>query len=67
MKNQTGIGEPSRDWFLISFMGTFSDWADLAVRRLTGARSCGCHPNCGVGMAVIVDKERMRRCQSPRS
>src|SRR5439155_1034911 len=24
VKNQTGLGEPSRDWFPISFMGTFS-------------------------------------------
>ena len=29
VKNQTGIGEPIRDWFPISFMGTFTDWADL--------------------------------------
>ena len=29
VKNQTGIGEPMRDWFPISFMGTFTDWADL--------------------------------------
>src|SRR5882724_5387548 len=29
VKSQTGLGEPSRDWFPISFMGTFSDWADL--------------------------------------
>ena len=29
VKNQTGLGEPVRDWFPISFMGTFSDWADL--------------------------------------
>ncbi len=28
------------------------------VRRPIGAQlSCGCHPNCGVGMAVMVDKE----------
>jgi uncharacterized radical SAM superfamily Fe-S cluster-containing enzyme len=59
VKNQTGIGEPSRDWFPISFMGTFSDWADLVHGPAAdwGALSCGCHPNCGVGMAVIVDKE----------
>ncbi|HEY1271356.1 MAG TPA: radical SAM protein, partial [Terriglobales bacterium] len=52
--------EPARDWFPISFMGTFSDWADLMhVRESTnnwGALSCGCHPNCGTGMAVMVDK-----------
>ena len=29
VKNQTGLGEPTRDWFPISFMSTFSDWADL--------------------------------------
>ena len=29
VKNQTGLGEPSRDWFPISFMSTFTDWADL--------------------------------------
>ena len=29
VKNQTGLGEPMRDWFPISFMGTFGDWADL--------------------------------------
>ena len=29
VKNQCGIGEPERDWFPISFMSTFSDWADL--------------------------------------
>jgi uncharacterized radical SAM superfamily Fe-S cluster-containing enzyme len=59
VKNQTGIGDPKRDWFPISFMGTFSDWADLVHGPAAdwGALSCGCHPNCGVGMAVIVDKE----------
>ena len=29
VKNQTGLGEPARDWFPISFMSTFSDWSDL--------------------------------------
>ena len=59
VKNQTGIGEPTRDWFPISFMGTFGDWADLVHGPAAewGHLSCGCHPNCGVGMAVIIDKE----------
>jgi uncharacterized radical SAM superfamily Fe-S cluster-containing enzyme len=59
VKNQTGIGEPTRDWFPISFMGTFSDWADLAHGPMAewGHLSCGCHPNCGVGMAMMIDKE----------
>ena len=61
VKNQTGLGEPARDWFPISFMGTFSDWADLMHAQDTnnnwGQLSCGCHPNCGTGMAVMIDKE----------
>jgi uncharacterized radical SAM superfamily Fe-S cluster-containing enzyme len=59
VKSQTGIGEPTRDWFPISLMGTFSDWADLihGPAGEWGALSCGCHPNCGTGMAVMIDKE----------
>ncbi len=48
VKNQLGMGEPARDWYPLSFISTFSDW---------GMLSCGCHPNCGVGMAIMVDKE----------
>jgi uncharacterized radical SAM superfamily Fe-S cluster-containing enzyme len=59
VKSQTGLGEPARDWFPISFMSTFSDWADLihGPQAEWGQLSCGCHPNCGVGMAVMIDKE----------
>jgi len=59
VKNQTGIGEPVRDWFPISFMSTFSDFADLVhgPDANWGQLSCGCHPNCGIGMAVMCDKE----------
>jgi 7,8-dihydro-6-hydroxymethylpterin dimethyltransferase len=61
VKNQTSLGEPARDWFPISFMGTFSDWADLMhsqdANNDWGQLSCGCHPNCGTGMAVMIDKE----------
>ena len=59
VKDQVGIGEPSRDWFPISFMSTFSDWADLVhgPNADWGQLSCGCHPNCGIGMAVMIDKE----------
>jgi uncharacterized radical SAM superfamily Fe-S cluster-containing enzyme len=59
VKNQTGLGEPVRDWFPISFISTFSDWSDLVHGPTAnwGQLSCGCHPNCGVGMAVMVDKE----------
>jgi uncharacterized radical SAM superfamily Fe-S cluster-containing enzyme len=59
VKNQTGIGEPVRDWFPISFMGSFTDWADVThgAEREFGQLTCGCHPNCGVGMGIMIDKE----------
>src|SRR6187549_3038803 len=59
VKNQTGLGEPTRDWFPISFTATFGDWADLVHGAAAdfGQLSCGCHPNCGIGMAVMIDKE----------
>ena len=61
VKDQTGLGQPARDWFPISFMSTFSDWADVMHANDSnnnwGQLSCGCHPNCGTGMAVMIDKE----------
>jgi uncharacterized radical SAM superfamily Fe-S cluster-containing enzyme len=59
VKNQMQIGEPIRDWFPISFLGTFTDWADLVHGPTAewGNLTCGCHPNCGIGMAVMIDKE----------
>ena len=40
-------------------MSTFSDWADLIHGPAAdwGQLSCGCHPNCGIGMALMIDKE----------
>jgi len=63
VKAQTGIGEPTRDWFPISFIATFADWADLVHGPDTqwGNVSCGCHPNCGIGMAVMIDKDTKER------
>src|SRR5690348_8873407 len=59
VKKQVGLGEPTRDWFPISFMSTFTDWADVVhgPDREWGQLTCGCHPNCGIGMAVMIDKE----------
>ena len=53
-----GVGAP-RVTFPISLMSTFSDFADHVhgPNADWGHLSCGCHPNCGVGMAVMVDKE----------
>ena len=59
VKKQTGLTEPLRDWFPLSLMQSFSDFADVAHGPETewGQVSCGCHPNCGVGTALMVDKE----------
>jgi uncharacterized radical SAM superfamily Fe-S cluster-containing enzyme len=40
-------------------MSTFTDWADVVhgPDREWGQLTCGCHPNCGIGMAVMIDKE----------
>ena len=59
VKNQMNIGEPTRDWFPISFVGTFTDWADIVhgPTEKWGNLTCGCHPNCGIGMALMIDKE----------
>ena len=59
VKKQVGITEPTRDWFPLSLMGAFADFADLVhgPQAEWGQVSCGCHPNCGVGTAVMINKE----------
>jgi uncharacterized radical SAM superfamily Fe-S cluster-containing enzyme len=59
VKEQLGISEPTRDWFPISLMSVFSDFADLVhgPEASWGQMSCGCHPNCGVGTAFMINKE----------
>ncbi len=59
IKAQTGITEPMRDWFPLSAMGPFSDLTDtlLGERADWGSMKCGCHPNCGVGTAIFVNKK----------
>lgn len=59
VQKQVGITEPTRDWFPLSLMGAFADFADLVHGHEAewGQVSCGCHPNCGVGTAVMINKE----------
>ncbi|MHB8652931.1 MAG: radical SAM protein [Terriglobia bacterium] len=59
VKSQTGITEPTRDWFPLSLMGAFADFADMVhgPDAQWGQVSCGCHPNCGVGTALMINKE----------
>jgi 7,8-dihydro-6-hydroxymethylpterin dimethyltransferase len=59
VKKQVGITDPHKDWYPISLMSAFADFADMAhgPDREWGQMSCGCHPNCGVGTAIMIDKE----------
>ncbi len=56
--DQLGITEPLRDWFPLSAMNPFSDVVDLLLGASAdfGALNCGCHPNCGIGTALLVNK-----------
>jgi len=67
VKKQVGITDPHRDWFPISLMSAFADFADMAhgPDREWGQMSCGCHPNCGVGTAVMIDKETKEMAAVP--
>ncbi len=55
---QTGVTEPMRDWFPLSALGPFSDLVDQLMGREAewGSMKCGCHPNCGVGTILMVNK-----------
>ena len=59
VKKQTGATEPLRDWFPLSAMGPFSDLTDtlMGSRADWGALKCGCHPNCGMGTILFVNKK----------
>src|ERR1700751_4808764 len=58
VSEQVGKIEPTRDWFPISFISPFAGFSDLVhgPDSQWGALSCGCHPNCGVGTAMMVNK-----------
>src|SRR5258706_1075862 len=58
MHDQLGATEPMRDWFPLSAMNPFSDVMDLMQGNGSefGALKCGCHPNCGIGTALLVNK-----------
>jgi len=68
VSQQVGKIEPTRDWFPISFISTFANFADLihGPESQWGALSCGCHPNCGVGTALMVNKVTKEWAPVPR-
>jgi len=65
---QVGKVEPTRDWFPISFVSTFAGFADMVKGNESqwGSLSCGCHPNCGVGTALMINKETKEWAPVPR-
>jgi 7,8-dihydro-6-hydroxymethylpterin dimethyltransferase len=67
VKEQVGISEPTRDWFPIGLMSVFADFADLAhgPKADWGHMSCGCHPDCGIGTALMVNKNTKERAMVP--
>src|SRR3981081_733843 len=68
VSRQVGKVEPTRDWFPISFIATFAGFSDLVhgPDSQWGALSCGCHPNCGVGTAIRINKETKEWAPVPR-
>jgi 7,8-dihydro-6-hydroxymethylpterin dimethyltransferase len=68
VSKQVGKIEPTRDWFPISTISTFAGFSDLVhgPDSQWGSLSCGCHPNCGVGTAVMINKETKEWAPVPR-
>lgn len=59
LSKQTGITNPLRDWFPLSALSPFGDVCDLidGPNRDFGQLKCGCHPNCGIGTVLFVNKK----------
>lgn len=56
--DQLGITSPLRDWYPLSSMNSLSNVVDLlqGANAEFGALNCGCHPNCGIGTILLVNK-----------
>jgi 7,8-dihydro-6-hydroxymethylpterin dimethyltransferase len=58
LHDQLGTTAPGRDWFPLSSMNHLSNVIDLLQDKeeTFGALNCGCHPNCGIGTILLVNK-----------
>ncbi len=56
---QTGVTRPQHDWFPLSALSPFGDVCDLmdGPDKKFGQLKCGCHPNCGIGTVLFVNKK----------
>ena len=68
VSNQVGQIEPTRDWFPLSLVSVFAGFSDLShgPDSQWGSLSCGCHPNCGVGTAIMINKNTKEWAPVPR-
>lgn len=68
VKSQLAISEPLRDWFPISMMSVFSDFADHVhgAEANWGHLCCSCHPDCGIGTGFMINKETKERAMVPQ-
>src|SRR3954468_8756964 len=60
---QTGVTDPHRDWFPLSALSPFGNVVDLldGPDKDWGQLNCGCHPNCGIGTVLFVNKRTKQR------
>jgi hypothetical protein len=60
---QTGVTDPHRDWFPLSSLSPFGNVVDLldGPDKEWGQLNCGCHPNCGIGTVLFVNKRTKQR------
>ncbi len=58
VSQQLGVTDPLRDWYPLSALSPFGDVCDLidGPDKDWGQLKCGCHPNCGVGTVLMVNK-----------
>lgn len=58
VRDQLGMTDPLRDWFPLSSMNPMSNMVDQlqGPEAEFGALNCGCHPNCGIGTILLVNK-----------
>lgn len=65
---QTGVLEPLRDWFPLSFVSTAADLTDAIKGPAAewGTLKCACHPDCGVATALMVNKRTKAWAPLPR-
>jgi len=58
LSQQLGYTKPDRDWYPLSAMNSISDVIDRlqGSDAQFGALNCGCHPNCGIGTILLVNK-----------